>query len=84
MRQADCVPCWSIDPPTSEDATAEGQLRSAVGARSKPAAAASRGATMAIMARRPWMLWLLAFLVIELLWFLVWLTDPVLLLQFVS
>jgi hypothetical protein len=36
------------------------------------------------MARRPWMLWLLAFLVYELLWLLVWLTDRGLLLQFVS
>ena len=30
------------------------------------------------------MLWLLAFLVFELLWLLVWLTDRGLLLQFVS
>lgn len=36
------------------------------------------------MARRPWMLWLLAFLVFELLWLLVWLTNRGLLLQFVS
>lgn len=36
------------------------------------------------MARRPWMLWLLAFLVFELLWTLVWLTDRALLLEFVS